>query len=216
MGSVEGGRMRTLKKLSKKPSPKSPPLPQKKYHIIYADPPWEYGDKRKTGKSACGAENHYPCMKLEDIKKLPISDIAEDNCVLYMWVTFPLLKEGLEVIEAWGFKYKTLGFDWTKLNQDGSVWFGIGAYSKSNNEICLMATKGAVGRLIKGESSDPKDKLRPVSNYVSCNVQAPRSVHSRKPEEVRDRIDEIWGEVSKIELFARERFKNWDCWGNEV
>lgn len=91
---------------------------------------WSYSDKKKSGRTKCGAENHYNCMSIEDIKNLPIKDISEDNAVLFLWVVFPLLKEGLEVIESWGFKYKTIGFNWIKTNKDNSVWHGVGAYTK--------------------------------------------------------------------------------------
>ena len=193
----------------------------KKYHIIYCDPPWSYRDKKKSGRTKCGAENHYPTLTLEELKRLPIQNICEDNCVLYMWVTFPMLKEGLELIEAWGFEYKTLGFDWTKLNSDGSIWHGVGAYSKSNNEICLFATKGNVGRLMRDENGkeivfDPKEKLSVRSNNVSCNVQAVRGKHSEKPEEVRRRIEELWGNVSRVELFARKKVEGWDSIGFDI
>ena len=97
-------------------------LPNKKYKVIYADPPWSYNDKRGGGgdKSYGGATTHYPTMDIKDIKSLPISDIADDDCLLFMWVTFPLLQEGLDTIAAWGFKYKTLGFSWIKMTKDNS------------------------------------------------------------------------------------------------
>ena len=193
----------------------------KKYHVIYCDPLWSYRDKKKSGRSKCGAENHYPTLTLDELKQLPIQNICEDNCVLYMWVTFPMLREGLELIEAWGFEYKTIGFDWTKLNKDGSVWHGVGAYSKSNNELCLFATKGNIGRLMRDENDneiifDPKEKLSIRSNQISCNVQAARGEHSEKPEEVRRRIEKLWGNVSHVELFAKERVKGWDSIGFDI
>ena len=196
-------------------------FPNESYHVIYADPPWQYNDKKKAGRTKCGAENHYPTMSLEEIKKLPVQEISEENSVLFLWVTFPMIEEGLEVIKSWGFEYKTLGFDWTKLNKDKSVWHGVGAYAKSNNEICLMGVRGKVGRLLKDKEgnvvkTNPKEKLRVKSNYVSSNVQAVRQRHSKKPEEVRKRIEELFGEVSRIELFAREKAEGWTVWGNEV
>jgi len=176
-----------------------------KYNIIYADPPWQYRDKKKTGRTACGAENHYPCMSLDELKTLEIP--AADNCVLFMWATFPLLPDALELIEAWGFKYKTLGFSWIKTNKDGSIWHGVGTYAKSNCEVCLMATRGTVGRL-RG--------VRVISNFVSSAILAPRGKHSAKPVEVRDRIVELFGDLPRVELFARTPAPGWDVFGNEV
>ena len=132
----------------------------KKYNIIYADPAWSYNDKRTGKKMSGGASNHYNTMKIEDIKKLPIQDIADDNCMLFMWVTFPNLQEGLDTIKAWSFKYKTLGFSWIKTNKNnGKPFFGIGYYTKSNCEVCLIGVKG-----------------KPIkrSNYVSSVIISPR------------------------------------------
>lgn len=174
----------------------------KKYNIIYADPPWNYSDKRKGYKMSGGATNHYETMKIEDIKKIPIKDITEDNCMLFLWVTFPNLQEGLDVIKAWGFKYKTLGFSWIKTNKkNGNPFFGIGYYTKSNCEICLIGVKG-----------------KPIkqSDYISSVIISPREEHSKKPDEVREKIVKLCGDIPRIELFARQAVDGWDCWGNEV
>lgn len=175
----------------------------KKYDIIYADPPWDYKDKRDKHPRLCGgASKHYPTMKIEDIKKLPISNIANNNSILFLWVTFPNLQEGLDCIKSWGFKYKTLGFSWIKTNKkNGKPFFGIGYYTKSNCECCLIGVKG----------KPPKQ-----SNYVSSVVIEPRQEHSKKPDCVRDKIVELCGDLPRIELFARQSTEGWDCWGNEV
>ena len=110
----------------------------KKYHIIYADPPWYYNDRKKNTKFGAGVHGHYPVMKAKDIKDIDVASISEDNSVLFMWATFPRLPQALQVIEAWGFTYKTLGFSWHKLTRDGKLFFGVGAYAKSNCEVCLM------------------------------------------------------------------------------
>ncbi|MFA7290116.1 MAG: MT-A70 family methyltransferase [Melioribacteraceae bacterium] len=143
-------------------------------------------------------------MTLQDIKNLPVNNLADINCILFMWVTFPLLQEGLEVIEAWGFKYKTLGFSWIKTNpKNGKPFFGVGYYAKSNCEVCLMGTKGKVHPMV-------------ISNKVSSVVISPRREHSRKPQEVREKIVELFGDIPRVELFAREKIEGWDVWGNEV
>ena len=175
----------------------------KKYQIIYADPAWSYRDKREKHPRLCGgALRHYPTMKIEDIKSLPVADIAAENAMLFLWVTFPNLQEGLDVIKAWGFKYKTLGFSWIKTNKrSGTPFFGIGYYTKSNCEVCLIGVKG-----------------KPIkqSNSVSSVVIEPRGEHSKKPEKVRDLIVELCGDIPRVELFARKKSDGWDAWGNEV
>ena len=174
----------------------------KKYNIIDADRAWNYNDKRTGKRMSGGASNHYDTMKIEDIKKLPIQDITDDNCMLFMWVTFPNLQEGLDTIKAWGFKYKTLGFSWIKTNKNnGKPFFGIGYYTKSNCEVCLIGVKG-----------------KPIkqSNSVSSVIISPREEHSKKPDSVRNKIVELCGDIPRIELFARQSVDGWDCWGNEV
>ena len=186
-----------------------------RYHVIYADPPWRYNARANPDtKFGGGAMGHYPVMSLDDIKGLDIQSLAEDNSVLFLWVTFPKLVEGLEVMKAWGFEYKTLGFSWHKLTKGGGLFFGVGSYAKSNCEVCLMGTRGNVG-LDRGVN-DPKVKLEVQSNFVSSAINAPRERHSKKPSEVRARIVELFGDVSRIELFARQQTEGWDAWGNEV
>ena len=173
----------------------------KKYNVIYADPPWLYNKRNKGTKFGYGAAGHYSLMKTEDIAALPVPRIAAENCALLLWITFPNLKESLEVMERWGFTYKTLGFSWIKTNsKDGKPCFGIGYYAKSNCEVCLLGIKG---------------KMKAISNKVSSCVVSERREHSRKPDEIRDRITELFGDVPRIELFARQSVTGWDCWGNE-
>mgnify|MGYP001217007620 CR=1 FL=1 len=195
-------------------------IKDKRYHIIYCDPPWSYNNRsNRQTKFGGGVHAHYPVMNVIDIKSLDVASICEDNCVLFMWATFPRLPQALEVMEAWGFEYKTLGFSWHKLNKNGNLFHGVGTYAKSNCEVCLMGTKGKVGRCMSSAGQvipDPKEKLVVVSNYVSSAINAPKERHSKKPGEVRDRIVELFGDVSRIELFAREKTLGWDTWGNEV
>lgn len=175
----------------------------KKYQIIYADPPWKYNSRadHKT-RFRGGAYGHYDLMSMQDIKALPVPQIADDNCVLFMWCTFPCLDEQIKLFETWGFKYKTLGFSWIKTNKNnGKPFFGVGYYAKSNAEICLMGIKG---------------KMKPICNSVSSCIISPRREHSRKPDEARDRIVQLFGDIPRIELFARHQFEGWDCFGNEV
>lgn len=175
----------------------------KKYNIIYADPPWKYNSranhKTRFRGGACG---HYSLMSMEEIKTLPLQEISAENCVLFMWCTFPYLDEQIKLFKHWGFKYKTLGFSWIKTNpKNGKPFFGVGYYAKSNAEVCLMGIKG---------------KMKPISNKVSSCIISPRREHSRKPDEVRERIVQLFGDLPRIELFARQKVEGWDSWGNEV
>ena len=176
----------------------TPKLPEKKYKIIYADPPWSYQDKGCNGNAA----QHYPLMRDADICNLPIGDIADEDCVLFMWATYPKLREALNVINAWGFTYKSIGFQWIKQNRSGNgYFFGLGRWTRGNTEPCLIAVKG---------------KPQRVSKSVGQLVFSPLRRHSQKPDEVRDRIVELMGDLPRIELFARTAAKGWDCWGNEA
>jgi len=177
------------------------PFPDKKYNIIYADPPWHYKvwSAKGTGRSA---EQHYSTMTLKDIQDMPIQDIADDNCILFMWVTYPLLKDSFNVIESWGFTYKTVAFTWVKKNKKTDSWFwGLGHWTRANAELCLLATKGTIKR---------------QSASVHQVIDTPIEKHSKKPNMVRDKIVELVGDLPRIELFARESTEGWDVWGNEV
>ena len=173
-------------------------LPNKKYNIIYADPPWSYSDKTCNGT----AVKHYNVMTVEQLKKMQINSISNNDCILFMWATYPKLGAALEVIGAWGFTYKTIGFQWIKQNKNGNgFFFGLGRWTRGNTECCLIATKGKPKRINAG---------------ISQLVFSPIRKHSQKPDEVRDRIVELVGNLPKIELFARQKVEGWDCWGNEV
>lgn len=173
----------------------------KKYRIIYADPPWSFKTYSDKGKKQKSADCHYNCMSIEDIYNLPVSNIADDNCVLFLWVTFPLLKEGLETIKRWRFTYKTRGFVGVKRNRkSGSYFWGLGYWTRANAEICLIATKGKPKRISK-------------SVHQICDARIMQ--HSKKPAEIRNRIVELCGDVPRVELFAREKIDGWDCVGNE-
>jgi len=177
------------------------PFPDKKYNIIYADPAWSFKTYSDKGKGR-SPDNHYSVMSLQDIKDLPVQDIADDNCILFIWVTFPLLKESFEVIDAWGFTYKTVGYNWVKKNKKTDSWFwGLGYWTRANAELCLIATKGTIKR---------------QSASVHQVIDTPIEKHSKKPDVVRDKIVELVGDLPRIELFARETSEGWDSWGNEV
>jgi N6-adenosine-specific RNA methylase IME4 len=172
---------------------------KKKYQIIYADPPWSYKvwSKKGLGRSA---ESHYRTMDKIDIQNLKIP--SADTCTLFLWVTAPCLIEGIELCKAWGFEYKTIGFTWIKKNKKAdSLFWGMGYWTRANAELCLIATKG-----------NPKR----VAKNVHQVVYTPIENHSKKPDEVRNRIVKLMGDLPRIELFARQKTDGWDVWGNEV
>ena len=176
---------------------------EQKYQIIYADPPWSYKVwSKKTGLGR-SAESHYSTMNKEDIQNLPIRDICEKDCVLFLWVTAPCLIEGIELIKKWGFEYKTIGFTWVKKNKKTPSWFwGMGYYTRANTELCLLATRGKI--------------LKRKSRSVHQIIDTPIREHSQKPEEARDKIIELFGNLPRIELFARQKTEGWDTIGNDI
>lgn len=173
----------------------------KKYKIIYADPPWTFKTYSSKGKQK-SAENHYHCMTKAEIQQIPVQNIADDDCVLFLWATFPCLQEAMELIKAWGFTYKTCAFTWVKKNRKSdSLFWGLGYWTRSNAEICLLATKG-----------HPKRISKSVHSVVIERV----AEHSKKPDVVRDRIVSLCGDLPRIELFARQYAEGWDSFGDEL
>ena len=141
-------------------------------------------------------------MSIDEIKALPVGELADKDCALFMWLTFPCLYEALDVIKAWGFQYKTVAFVWVKQNRksDGLFW-GMGYWTRANAELCVLATRG-----------HPKRLSRRVHQIIVSHVEQ----HSKKPDEARDRIISLMGDLPRIELFARQATQGWDVWGNEV
>jgi site-specific DNA-methyltransferase (adenine-specific) len=187
----------------------------KKYNIIYADPPWHYSSGLRSSKKIGGKFQYYTpsttvgaaytTMTLDALMRLPVGSIAADNCILFLWTTDSHLPQALEVIKAWGFQYKTIGFIWNKKEKSGKQVCYYGHWTMKGSEICLLATKGRMHQYIQ-------------SHKVRQLVEAPRdkTTHSRKPDEVRDRIVQLMGDLPRIELFAREKTEGWDVWGDEV
>lgn len=188
-----------------------PALPEKKYQVIYADPPWDYGGKMQYDKTCIKSENvgfeknvfissasfKYPTVKLNDLKKLNVSSIADDNCILFMWTTGPQFANSIELGESWGFEYKTVAFVWDKQVHNP------GRYTLSQTEFVLAFKKG--------KFPTPRG-ARNVRQLVSAH----RGQHSEKPEIVIDGITKMFPEQSKIELFARKNYYGWDNWGLEI
>jgi len=179
--------------------------PPKHYKVIYADPPWTFATYSRKGKGR-SAEAHYDCMSLADIKALPVGEWAADDCVLFLWTTDPLLEKAFELVQAWGFTYKTVGFYWAKLNRpeisynDRSFFTGLGFWTRANPELCLLATRGK-----------PHRRRADVRKLIV----SPRREHSRKPDEAYGRIEALC-EGPYLEMFARFPRAGWDRWGSDA
>ena len=171
----------------------------RKYKVIYADPPWYFKSFSKKGE-ARSATRHYNCMSVDDICNIDVNRVADDNSVLLMWVTDPYLLDAFKVMESWGFNYKTVGFTWVKTNKSKGYFTGMGYWTRSNPEMCLLGTKGKPKRL---------------DMSVKQLVVSQRREHSRKPDEVYDRIEKML-EGPYLEMFARNTRQGWDNFGNEV
>lgn len=176
---------------------------EKKYKIIYADPPWEYKESGGGRRGTAGLP--YKTMPTVEICRLPVPGISDEESILFIWATFRKLEECLKVIKSWGYEYYGLGFDRMKTGKNGKPCFGMGYYTRQNNEVCLI-----------GVRKDKSKRVKPRDRGVSCVLQSERKEHSRKPEEARDLITKIFGDIPRIELFARQQADGWDCWGNEI
>ena len=188
-----------------------PSLPDKKYDVIYADPPWDYGGKLQFDKSSKGVDEldpnkkifvssacfKYPTLKTSELKKLQLDKISKDNCLLFMWTTNPHLEQALDLGKSWGFEYRTVAFVWDKMNHNP------GQYTLSNCELCLLFKKGKI--------PSPRG-----ARNIQQLVRVPRGKHSAKPVEVLQGISKMFPTQDKIELFARNTNDGWDCWGLDV
>ena len=171
----------------------------KKYQIIYADPPWHFNFKNRVGLSNIAKSALYDTMQPQDIINLPVKEITDKNCILFLWVMDSEIPQALKVISSWGFTYKTVAFTWVKTTKN-TYHFGGGNWTRSNPEQCLLATKGKVNR---------------ISASVKKLLISPIREHSRKPDETRNRIIQLVGDLPRIELFARQKTEGWDVWGND-
>ena len=178
-----------------------------KYGVILADVPWDYKvySEKGTGR---GAIAHYQTMGFEQIAAMNVAELAADDCALFLWAVDPLLHKAFDLIERWGFKFKTVGFYWAKTNKGADMealteddfFTGLGYWSRANPEQCLLATRGT-----------PKRQSKSVRRLIV----APRREHSRKPDEVYDRIEQLV-DGPYLELFARQTRPGWDAIGNQV
>ena len=178
-----------------------PPLPDQRFSVLYMDPPWDYkGQLQHNGKGrpdTGGALRHYSTVTLKDLKNLPVRDIAEDNSLLFMWATSPHMDQAIELGKSWGFSWATIAFVWDK------VRVNPGFYTLSQVELCLVFKLGKI--------PNPRG-----ARNIRQMVLSKRTRHSEKPAEVRRRIEKMFPEQSKIEMFARKPAAGWTAWGEEV
>lgn len=188
-----------------------PKLPNKKFDIIYADPPWDYNGKLQFDNSSKNAEHidlskkifissaafKYPTLKTSELKKLPVQEIAKNDCLLFMWTTNPHLAQGIELGESWGFEYRTVAFVWDKMKHNPGI------YTLSNCELCLVFKRGKI--------PTPRG-----ARNVQQLVRSPRKEHSEKPIEVIQAIEKMFPHHERIELFARRETMGWSAWGLDV
>jgi N6-adenosine-specific RNA methylase IME4 len=171
------------------------------YSIVYADPPWNYSACSNKIPSRAKGGQSYNAMRMVDIYDYPMPELAND-CVLFMWATAPLLPEALYTMKQWGFEYKTVAFTWVKKNKKADSWFwGMGTWTRSNPEFCLLGVRG-----------DPRSASHSVHSVIDTMIEE----HSKKPDCTRDKIVELCGDLPRIELFARQRTPGWDCVGNQL
>ncbi len=179
---------------------KYPPLPAEKYEVIYADPPWDYkGQLQHAGAGSGdsgGAIRHYPTLRLAELKKLAVDSIAADNGLLFMWATSPHLDQAIELGKSWSFSWATVAFVWDKMRTNP------GFYTLSQCELCLVFKRGKI--------PGPRGERN-----VRQLIRARRGCHSSKPAEARERIERLFPDQKRIELFARSRSAGWDSWGLE-
>ena len=181
-------------------------IEQKNYKIIYADPPWSYTNK---SLSRGGAERHYKTTAIDELCKIDVNSIADKDSVIFMWVTFPMLAHGLQLMSAWGFTFKTNGFTWGKTNKNGTLYMGMGSHTRANAEICIIGIKG------KG--------VKRVNCGIRNTQLHPRTKHSEKPDAFRSDIEKLYGadidngpDLPRLEMFARTATEGWDVFGNEA
>jgi len=185
----------------------------RRYKVIYADPAWNFEVWSRDTGAGRSAEAHYPTMTLDELKALPVNDLADNDCALFMWSVWPRLPDAIALGESWGFEYKTLAFDWLKRTSTGEHWhMGMGYWTRANSEPCLLFTRGNPKRRSKGVRQLIVDVGQ--QSLFPPMVQ-PVSVHSAKPFEAYERIEALL-DGPYLELFARVKYPGWDVWGNEA
>ena len=182
----------------------APPCwPSGSFSVVYADPPWKFGNRayQDNGRPPIEPDEHYPVMTTEAICRLPVREIADKNAALLMWTTDAHLPDALAVMKAWGFEYRTVAFVWLKQYRTGTPCVLVAPWTLKSTELCLLGVRGRPKR---------------AAHNVRALIKAQRTQHSRKPDEAMDRIEALFGDVARLELFARRARPGWTVWGNEV
>ena len=181
------------------------PLVDKKYQIIYADPPWKLTYVKETKRGFGVYDLPYPSMSDEEIISLSVKEVAAKDAILFLWLIDSRIPILCELMRAWGFEYKTIGFVWHKTSRDGSGQNpSIGHYTRKSCEFCFIGTRGRC--LAKKHTQNQFQQYLPLA----------KTIHSEKPKVIRRMIVEMCGDLPRLELFARDRADGWDCWGNDV
>lgn len=173
--------------------------PSGPYDVILADPPWSYQNWTDAKNGA--AVSAYNTMSVEQIQALPVAELAAKDCALVLWGTWPKLADAMATVSAWGFRYVSCLFVWRKTNADGTPYMGLGFYTRSGTEFALLGVRGSV-------PVDAKDVMQVV--------EAPVRAHSAKPPIVISKIERLWPNARRVELFCRSRWPKWDAWGDQV
>ncbi len=194
---------------------------QKKYEIIYADPPWQFSNVKTGGSMTSGSEHQYKSVTgIESLKQMDVESIAAENCVLIMWYAGAMPKEAIELVEAWGFKIKNMnGFFWNKLTVKGNPFFGMGFWTRAGSESAIIAIKGKPkpeSRSVRAVGNAEPESFESVLSSLQFDGSYKVGKHSAKPLQFRDKCVELMGDVPRLEMFARETSKGWDVFGNEV
>ncbi len=193
----------------------------KKFNLIYCDPAWQFGNKKTGGTMTSGAAHQYKStMSVDELKAMPIDNIAADDCILVMWYVGAMPQEALDVVKAWGFTLKNMnGFVWNKLTINNNPLFGMGFWTRAGSESAIIAVKGkpkVASRSVRAVGNYDTESLDEILGRGVFAGAYPIGVHSEKPNEFREACFELAGDVPRVELFSRKRVKDWDVWGNEV
>ena len=185
----------------------------KQYGVILCDPPWDFKVWSADTGNGRSAEAHYPTVTIDDLCKIPVAELATDDCALFMWIVWPRMPDALRLGAEWGFTYKTLGFDWLKRTSTGSEWhMGMGYWTRANSEACLLFTKGNPTRKSKGI----RQLIADIGQQeLFPPIVAPVGEHSAKPHEQYSRIEALI-DGPYLEMFARNSAPGWDAWGLEA
>lgn len=175
-------------------------FPVGQFRVILADPPWPFRVRSPRGLGR-SPEQHYPTMTADEIAALPVASLAAPDCALFLWTTGPQLPLAVDTMRAWGFAYSGVAFVWIKVTKVGGIATGLGYTTRQNAEFCLLGRRGA---------------FRRQSKAVHQVIMARRREHSRKPNVIYQRIEQLVGDAPRIELFARQRWPGWSVWGNQM